>query len=202
MENSGQPAKKPNVTAQLIERIKNMPLERQSQLLKDLEEGQSREIRQHDRKACLLTVDYTVEDRYYRDFIQDMSNSGMFIRTSQTFSSGQTILMTFMSPDLEKPFKITGEIIRVLPSGIGVKFKIESQVQEAAIKSIVNMIQDGWDAAYQVFPRFYRRDASREIRILNFNRKPGFSVKKLFMVCDGAVVKDEKTWVYTFLYMV
>ena len=119
-----------------------MPLERQSQLLKDLEEGQSREIRQHDRKACLLTVDYTVEDRYYRDFIQDMSNSGMFIRTSQTFSSGQTILMTFMSPDLEKPFKITGEIIRVFPSGIGVKFKIESQVQEAAIKSIVNMIQD------------------------------------------------------------
>ena len=142
MENSGQPAKEPNVTAQLIERIKNMPLERQSQLLKDLEEGQSREIRQHDRKACLLTVDYTVEDRYYRDFIQDMSNSGMFIRTSQTFSSGQTILMTFMSPDLEKPFKITGEIIRVFPSGIGVKFKIESQVQEAAIKSIVNMIQD------------------------------------------------------------
>ena len=197
MENSGQPAKKPNVTAQLIERIKNMPLERQSQLLKDLEEGQSREIRQHDRKACLLTVDYTVEDRYYRDFIQDMSNSGMFIRTSQTFSSGQTILMTFMSPDLEKPFKITGEIIRVLPSGIGVKFKIESQVQEAAIKSIVNMIQDGWDAAYQVFSRFYRRDASREIRILNFNRKPGFLVKKLFMVSDGAVVKDEKTYVYT-----
>jgi hypothetical protein len=48
-----------------------------------------------------------------------------------------------MSPDLEKPFKITGEIIRILPSGIGVKFKIESQVQEAAIKSIVSMIQDG-----------------------------------------------------------
>jgi len=142
MENSGQPAKKPNVTAQLIERIKNMSLERQSQLLKDLEEGQSREIRQHDRKACLLTVDYAVEGRYYRDFIQDMSNSGVFIRTSQTFSSGQTILMTFMSPDHEKPFKITGEIIRVFPSGFGVKFTIESQVQEAAIKSIVNMIQD------------------------------------------------------------
>ena len=93
-------------------------------------------------KLVLLTVDYAVKDRYYRDFIQDMSNSGVFIRTSQTFSSGQTILMTFMSPDLEKPFKINGEITRVLPSGIGVKFTIESQVQEAAIKSIVNLIQD------------------------------------------------------------
>jgi len=142
MENSGQTAKEPNVTAQLIERIKNMSLERQSQLLKDLEEGRNREIRQHDRKACLLTVDYAVEDRYFRDFIQDMSDSGVFIRTSQTFSSGQTILMTFMSPDHQKPFKINGEIARVLPSGIGVKFTIESQVQEAAIKSLVNMIQD------------------------------------------------------------
>ena len=54
MENSGQPVKEPNVTAQLIERIKNMSLERQSQLLKDLEEGQRREIRQHDRKACFI----------------------------------------------------------------------------------------------------------------------------------------------------
>jgi Tfp pilus assembly protein PilZ len=71
-----------------------------------------------------------------------MSNSGVFIRTSQTFSSGQTILMTFMSPDHEKPFKINGEIARVFPSGIGVKFTIDSQVQEAAIKSLVNMIQD------------------------------------------------------------
>ena len=142
MENSGQPSKGPNVTAQLIERIKNMPLERQSQLLKDLEAGQNREIRKHDRKACLLTVDYTVEDRYFRDFIQDMSISGVSIRTSQTFSSGQTILMTFMSPDHEKPFKISGEIIRVFPAGIGVKFKIESQVQEAAIQSLVNMIKD------------------------------------------------------------
>ena len=142
MEDSGQPAKEPNVTAQLIKRIKNMSLERQLQLLKDLEEGQSREIRQHDRKACLLTVDYAVEDRYFRDFIQDMSDSGVFIITSQTFSSGQTILMTFMSPDHQKPFKINGEIVRVLPSGIGVKFTIDSQVQEAAIKSLVNMIQD------------------------------------------------------------
>jgi len=142
MENSGQTAKEPNVTAQLIERIKNMSLERQSQLLKDLEEYRSREIRQHDRKTCLLTVDYAVEDRYFRDFIQDMSDSGVFIRTSQTFSSGQTILMTFMSPDHQKPFKINGEIVRVLPSGVGVKFTIDSQVQEAAIKSLVNMIQD------------------------------------------------------------
>jgi len=84
-----------------------------------------------------------VDDRYYRDFIQDMSGSGVFIKTSQTFSVGQTILMTFMTPDNQKPFRIKGEIIRIHEDGIGVKFKIESRVQEAALKSLVDMIQSG-----------------------------------------------------------
>jgi len=70
-----------------------------------------------------------------------MSNSGVFIKTSQTFSGGQTILMTFMSPDHQSPFKINGEIVSVIPNGIGVKFKIESQVQELVLKSFVDMIK-------------------------------------------------------------
>ena len=82
-----------------------------------------------------------MDDRYYRDFIQDMSGSGVFIKTSQTLSVGQTILMTFMTPDNQKPFRIKGEIIRIHEDGIGEKFKIESQVQEAALKSLVDMIQ-------------------------------------------------------------
>jgi hypothetical protein len=45
-----------------------------------------------------------------------------------------------MSRDYQKPFKINGEIVRVSPDGIGVKFKIESQVQEEAIKSLIDII--------------------------------------------------------------
>ena len=82
-------------------------------------------------------------DQYFRDFIQDMSDGGVFIKTSQKFSIGQTILMTFISPDNQKPFKINVKIVRVHTDGIGVTFKIESQVQEAALKSLVDMIQSG-----------------------------------------------------------
>jgi Tfp pilus assembly protein PilZ len=82
-----------------------------------------------------------VGDRYYRDFIQDMSEGGLFIETSNEFSAGQKIIMTFTSPDYQKPFKMNGEIIRIHSNGIGVKFKIESQVQESVLKSYVNMIQ-------------------------------------------------------------
>lgn len=143
MENSGQPTNKSNVTAQLLERIKNMSMDQQAQLLKELDKKKTkRELRQSHRKKIFMMVDYNVEGQYLRDFIEDMSNGGIFIKTSQTFSVGQTILMTFMSPDHLKPFKIGGEIVHFQNDGFGVKFKTESQVQEEAIKSLVNMIQD------------------------------------------------------------
>ena len=82
--------------------------------------------------------------------IYDISGSGVFIKTSQTFSLGQTILMAFMSPDNLKPFRINGEILRTHDDGIGVTFKIESQVQEAALKSLVDMMQSGWESAHHV----------------------------------------------------
>ena len=115
--------------------------EEMQQLLKDLEERQKKERRQYDRKDFLTIIDYTVEGQYYRDFIQNISESGLFFKPSHTFSVGQTIQITFMSPDYQKPFRINGEIVRADSDGVGVKFKIESQVQQMVLKSYVDMIQ-------------------------------------------------------------
>jgi len=100
------------------------------------------EKRKYNRKDFIRIVDYTVGDRYYRDFIKDISEGGIFIETSNAFSLGQKILMTFVSPDYQRPFKISGEIIHSQAGGIGVKFNIKSQVQESVLKSYVNMIQN------------------------------------------------------------
>jgi Tfp pilus assembly protein PilZ len=143
MENQNKEVKGVNVTDQLIARIKRMTLENQAVLLKELDEGQDRKLRQHDRKTFFMIVDYIVEGRYFRDFIQDMSDTGVFIKTSQDVPLGRQILMTFMSPDNQQPFKINGEAVRVTSEGIGVKFIVESQVQEAVIKSLVQMIKSG-----------------------------------------------------------
>ena len=131
------------VRAFLFRLLNDMSDEEMRQLLKELEERQYKKQRKYSRKGFLTIIDYNVGDRHYRDFIQDISGSGVFIKTSQTFSVGQTILMTFMSPDKQKPFRINGEIIRIHEDGIGIKFKIESRVQEAALKSLVDMIQSG-----------------------------------------------------------
>ncbi len=142
MENNDNKLGRNEVRAFIFGIIDSMSDEEMRQLLKELETRQNKERRKYDRKDFLKIVDYTVGDKYYRDFIQDLSGSGVFIKTSQTFSEGQTILMTFMSPDNQSPFKILGEIIRIHTDGIGIKFKIESQVQELVLKSFVDMIQN------------------------------------------------------------
>jgi len=129
------------VRAFLFRLLNDMSDEEMRQLLKELEARQNKKQRKSSRKGFLTTIEYNVDNRYYKDFIQDISGNGVFIKTSQTFSVGQTILMTFMSTNNQKSFRINGEIIRIHEDGIGVKFKIESRVQEAALKSLVDMIQ-------------------------------------------------------------
>jgi hypothetical protein len=141
MENNDNKLGRDEVRAFIFEIINDMSESEMRQLLKDLEARQNKERRHCDRKDFLTIIDYTVEGRYYRDFIENISESGLFFRPSHTFSVGQTIQITFMSPDNQKPFKINGEIVRVGTDGVGVAFKIESQVQELVLKSFVEMIQ-------------------------------------------------------------
>jgi Tfp pilus assembly protein PilZ len=130
------------VRSLISERIDGLSEVKMRQLLKYLDEEQTLEQRRYDRKDFLKIIDYTVGDRFYRDFIQNMSAGGAFIETSETFSKGQKILMTFMSPDNQGPFKISGEIVRIHSDGIGVTFKIKSQVQEMVLKSFIEKIQN------------------------------------------------------------
>lgn len=125
----------------IFEMINSMSDEEMWQLLKDLEARENKEQRKYSRKDFFRIIDYNVEGRYYRDFIENISEGGLFFKPSHTFSVGQKIQITFMSPDNQKPFKINGEIVRVDTDGVGVTFKIESQVQELVLKSFVDMIQ-------------------------------------------------------------
>ena len=127
----------------LLEKISTLSTGQQAELLVLIDDRWGEKSRKDDRKDFFMTVDYVVNDRYYRDFIQDMSDGGVFIKTRQKFEPGQDILMTFMSPNQQKPFKILGEIMRTLDDGIGVRFKKESQVQAEIIATLVAQIQSG-----------------------------------------------------------
>ena len=63
-------------------------------------------------------------DSDFEAFIQDVSSSGVFIKTNRSLFTGQEIALTFMFPKTLKPIMATGEIVRVSYRGVGVKFKV------------------------------------------------------------------------------
>ncbi len=81
------------------------------------------EKRFHPRKTPLIVVDFVVENRAYGGFIHNISDGGALIETRESFSAGQDITLTFTSPCNQRHIKLTGEIVRVDPEGIGVMFK-------------------------------------------------------------------------------
>ncbi len=140
------------VTAHLFEKIIDMSESQQRTLLHDLdlihdldllndhEVKFSDDTRENIRKPYNMVVDYVAQDRFCNDFIKNVSSGGMFIETRIPFLVGQDIILTFPLPKSRKHVKIAGEIIRTTPQGIGVKFKIANEDQEAVIKSLLEMI--------------------------------------------------------------
>jgi Tfp pilus assembly protein PilZ len=56
--------------------------------------------------------------------IQDISGSGIFLKTTNPLSIGQEIAMTFKFPKALKPIMVTGEVVRTTRSGVAVEFKV------------------------------------------------------------------------------
>lgn len=129
---------KDNITNHLFKLVVSIPEDQQETLLEQLKVMiQQKGDREHQRKACLITVDYAVGGRAYTNYIQDISPTGVFIETSESFPVGQEVLMTFSFPGREDSFKISGEISRTTAEGIGVKFKYESQFLQDIIEDFV-----------------------------------------------------------------
>jgi Tfp pilus assembly protein PilZ len=82
---------------------------------------QYEEKRRHPRTPCFLAVEYVAQGRSHTEFIRDTSQGGMFIETCWPFMIGEKLSLTYSSPDKKRPIKISGEVVRTNPKGIGVK---------------------------------------------------------------------------------
>ena len=56
--------------------------------------------------------------------IQDISSSGIFIKTDKPLSVGQEVALTFKFPGSQKTFAATGKIARVSNSGAAMEVKV------------------------------------------------------------------------------
>lgn len=136
----GKQSKKSSATARLFELIENMSEDEQLILLKELKQRPFKERRKHERKPFFIVVDYSAEERVYKDWIKNISAGGVFIETHMPFSVGQEVSLTFPLPNYQKYIKIIGEVVRIDLQGIGVRFKMANQDQEKMIKSLLETI--------------------------------------------------------------
>jgi Tfp pilus assembly protein PilZ len=60
----------------------------------------------------------------FKASIDEISSSGLFIKTRRHLSIGQEIAIKFRFPKAKNTIRATGEIVRASGKGIGVEFKI------------------------------------------------------------------------------
>ena len=129
-----------SVTDRLISLVMELSEEQQETLLEELELKLSKERRRHTRKSFITVVDFASQGRAYRELVQDIGESGVYIQTSRSFSVGQDVVLTFPFPDSQKHVKITGRIARVADTGIGVQFNMRSFREELPIRSLLKVL--------------------------------------------------------------
>ncbi len=129
-----------SVTDRLISLVMELSEEQQETLLEELELKLSKERRRHTRKFFITVVDFASQGRAYREFVQNIGRSGVYIQTSRSFSVRQDVVLTFPFPDSQRHVKITGRIARVADTGIGAQFNMRSFRDDLPIRSLLKML--------------------------------------------------------------
>ena len=80
------------------------------------------ERRRHHRIPCSAPIEYNIRDQTYRNLSRDISVSGLFIETWNSFPIGEKLTLTFPLADNKRNFRIEGEIVRAEKQGVGIEF--------------------------------------------------------------------------------
>ena len=111
------------ITSRLVDLILKMSAKERQTLLNELEEKYKKGNREFSRKDYKKEVDFVLNNRIFKGFIQNLSANGMFIETSEPFSEGERITLTFQLPKPGEHIKVSGKIVRLIQgAGFGVKF--------------------------------------------------------------------------------
>ena len=112
----------------ISEMAKKLSVKQQHELIehiKILAKGDDK--RDTERKAVKVSVDYSVNDKFYSDILENISAGGAFIRTTRLFQTGHSTTMVVSLPKMERNIKVKGEIVRQTGDGFGVRFAEENR---------------------------------------------------------------------------
>jgi len=141
MDSLKTPLQDPTITHQLFQLITEMSEDEKRILLKLLRRGalKGKCRRQHFRKPVHMPVRYTNKDGLSSAVIRDISLGGVFILSRRPVSLGQSLSVFFSPANFEKTVWITGDVMRVAPEGIGVRFRSMNQMQKAVVIAVASL---------------------------------------------------------------
>ncbi len=108
---------------EIIKRVKNLTDDQQEEVLEILKSWQQGKQREYQRKAARSDIDVVVGDKVIQTDTRDISASGIYINTSGKFEASKSVRVVFSVPGYDKPFKLTGMIVRVEQDGMAIKFE-------------------------------------------------------------------------------
>jgi len=114
------------VTVRLIKHILEMSEQQQTTLLKQLEDpsffsggfGERDDI----RRPYINEIEFESKGRLCKGVSQDISGGGIFIKTDEKFSIGNTIVLKIPFTDNQKQIRVLAEVVRIAADGVGVEF--------------------------------------------------------------------------------
>jgi Tfp pilus assembly protein PilZ len=125
----------------LFEAILKLNKEQQEKVLKYAESLLVENKRVSVRKACIIPLNYAVQNRIYLDHIKNISKSGLFIETGNPLLVGDEIFMSFNMQGYDRPLKIKGKIVHANQQGIGVEFKEISPYVAQMIEALIERMK-------------------------------------------------------------
>jgi len=130
----------------LLKTAIDMSSEQRFIFMKHLEEIQSetgiKERREHRRKECLINVNFKIRGQKFSSYILDISSSGAFIETGESFTTGLKMLLHFSSPQTRESIDLIGQIVWTAPRGVGVKFHHLTKDQTQILKSFCEKTEE------------------------------------------------------------
>lgn len=105
------------------------------------------ERRKHPRVPVRIRIQYRVADRFFTDYIQNLSMGGIFVETTDPLPVHTALKVQFALPSLEKPIVADGVVVHRVEisggksraaSGMGIRF---SQLDERSKRTLEAYIQ-------------------------------------------------------------
>jgi Tfp pilus assembly protein PilZ len=120
----------------LLEELERLPADEIPVKSVNLDENEV-SMRGYTRKACVISVDFSFQNSFFKGHILDISPVGVFIETGESLPVGEIIKVAFSLPNHPKLLTLTCIVAWIGQNGFGVKFKKLTKHHEKIIISFV-----------------------------------------------------------------